>query len=317
MRSAAATILILKPSSLGDVIHTLPAAAALRRKWPEARLVWMVNPEWAPLLADHPLRIEPWIFPRQQLRGVFGGIKAWSWARRRPFPAPDLALDFQGLLRSALIGKWTRPRKFLGLSDAREGAGLFYDTKARVEKEHAVVRYLKLAELAGAPALDLPVQFPLPAGEPVPELREKFVLLHPFSRGTGKSLGPEIVEQLCDLLAPIEVVLVGKAEVEVNRRPNLVNLLNRTSLRQLIWAIERAAYVVSVDSGPMHLAAAITDRLLSIHFWSDPRLVGPYSPQAYVWKDGEIRQVSDYQPGNVSGTMVPERIAEHVRSMVI
>ncbi|HEX5175982.1 MAG TPA: glycosyltransferase family 9 protein, partial [Chthoniobacteraceae bacterium] len=77
---------------------------------------------------------------------------------------------------------------------------------------------------------------------------------------------------------------------------NCVNLLNHTTILQLVWLIRRARFIISVDSGPMHIAAALTDRLISIHTWSDPRKVGPYNPDAWVWKNGDLRRVRDLPP---------------------
>jgi ADP-heptose:LPS heptosyltransferase len=70
-------------------------------------------------------------------------------------------------------------------------------------------------------------------------------------------------------------------------------LLNHTTILQLIWLIRRARFVVSVDSGPTHIAAAVSDRLASIHTWTDPQKVGPYNSDAWVWKGGELWQVRD------------------------
>ena len=116
------------------------------------------------------------------------------------------------------------------------------------------------------------------------------VLLHPFSRGRGKSLGWEQVTDLIERLVPARrVILVGWND---EREPVLpygcVSYVNRTSLGELIWLVRRAAFVVSVDSGPMHLAAALNRPLLSIHAWSDPRKDGPYRPDAWVWKNGRF-----------------------------
>ncbi|HYR57689.1 MAG TPA: glycosyltransferase family 9 protein, partial [Chthoniobacteraceae bacterium] len=72
---------------------------------------------------------------------------------------------------------------------------------------------------------------------------------------------------------------------------NAADLLNRTSLAELIWLIRHAAFVCSVDSGPMHIAAAITPALLSIHTWSDPAKVGPFRPDAWVWNNGALFQM--------------------------
>ena len=107
--SAIRSILIVKPSSLGDIVHTLPAVAAIKAHWPGAHLRWIVNPEWAPLLEGNPHVDEVVIFPRRDFRGVRGLMRIAPWARAlRERINADLVLDFQGLLRSALIAKLCR-----------------------------------------------------------------------------------------------------------------------------------------------------------------------------------------------------------------
>jgi ADP-heptose:LPS heptosyltransferase len=86
------------------------------------------------------------------------------------------------------------------------------------------------------------------------------------------------------------VVLAGVGKMQDELPGNTINFLNRTTIRQMIWLVGAAAFVVSVDSGPMHIAAAINPRMLSIHTWSDPRLVGPFSRDAWIWQGGEIRR---------------------------
>src|SRR5438105_14302220 len=150
LQSLIRSILIIKPSSLGDVVHTLPAVALIRDAFPNARLTWMINPEWAPLLRGNKCVDHVYIFPRSQLGGIGMPFRAlpWLWQMRRL--RPDAALDFQGLLRSALIGRASRPREFYGMSDAREGARWFYDRIALVDRNaHAVERYLTLSQCFG------------------------------------------------------------------------------------------------------------------------------------------------------------------------
>ncbi|MGC3990664.1 MAG: glycosyltransferase family 9 protein [Chthoniobacteraceae bacterium] len=139
------------------------------------------------------------------------------------------------------------------------------------------------------PARPLPT--PLPAGVEVPDVpTTPFLLIHPFSRGHGKSLPVETLTALCQALSDLPIVIAGRSDIPFIAPPpsrfrhQLTNLLNRTTLPQLIWLIRRAAYTLSVDSGPMHIASAITDRLLALHTWSDPRLVGPHHPHAWIWK---------------------------------
>lgn len=290
-------ILVIKPSSLGDVVHTLPSVALVKRHWPEARLRWLINAEWAPLLAGNPHVDEVVIFPRREFRGARGALRIAPWARAlRERVQADLVLDFQGLLRSALLAGLCRAKggRIVGLSDAREGARFFYDEAADVSGDaHAVDRYLALIAVLGIKRdAAEPLSWPLPGGDaPAVQLPPRYVLLHPFSRGAGKSLSDEEVAAFCRALAPMPVVLAGHADRRAPALEHVVDLLNRTTLSELIFAIRRATFVVSVDSGPMHIAAALTSRLLSLHTWSDPRKVGPYEPEAWVWKGGMLMQV--------------------------
>jgi len=287
------SLLVVKPSSLGDVVHTLPAVALLKRAWPEARLRWIVNPEWAPLLEGNPDVDEIVLFPRRELSGSV--LKQFRWLRATGAACrSDLVLDFQGLLRSALIGRFCRGGALLGLSDAREGARFFYDRTIRVEREHAVDRYLKLVAALGIDTTGT-LTWNLPAGERPAgfALDAPFVLLHPFSRGEGKSLSAEEAIAFAEAL-PCPVVLAGRAPVTLPKSEGkCVNLLNQTTISELIWLIRQARFVVSVDSGPMHIAAALTPHLLALHTWSDPALVGPYNPEAWVWKDRTLFQVRE------------------------
>ena len=80
---------------------------------------------------------------------------------------------------------------------------------------------------------------------------------------------------------------------------NGVSLVNQTDLLELIWVLRRSSFIVSVDSGPMHIGAAITPELLSIHIWSDPGSVGPYNPDAWVWKARRIFQMRSIRSGEL------------------
>lgn len=210
-------------------------------------------------------------------------------------PPPDVVLDFQGLLRSAWVARRSGARVVMGMSDAREGARFLHHISIPVaEGIHAVDRYQQLVTACGAgPAR---AQFPLPAGQlPVgvfpTAVPRDFVLLHPFARGVEKSLSVEQVKLFCEQIAPVGVFVVGRADVPehlLQLPANAFNLLNRTTLPELIWLMRRGSFLVSVDSGPMHIGAAISSKVLSIHTWSDPRLVGPYPADAWVWKGGRI-----------------------------
>ena len=288
------SVLIVKPSSLGDIVHTLPSVALLRQAYPHLRIRWIANPEWLPLLDGSPCVDETIPFPRKKLRGIAAPLHYTHWAsefRELPREDPELILDFQGLFRSAMIAKARGSRPIIGLSDAREGASLFYDATIPVDPAaHAVDRYLCLPAALGVNRGPGPLPWPLPEGTaPAVDLSEDYILIHPWSRGEGKSMPADALARFIEVLAPRPVVLVGMTQEPVDSLPHHVtSLVNQTSLAQLIWLMRNAAWNISVDSGPMHIAAAVNPKTLGIHTWSDPRKVGPYSEEALVWKAGRI-----------------------------
>ena len=291
------SILVIKPSSLGDIVHTLPAVALIRDTYPRAKITWVINPEFTPLLRGNSDVDHVHVFPRGEFRGLGVPSRLGPWLKQTRQLRPDLALDFQGLLRSAFIAKASGAKEIYGLSDGREGSRFFYHRSAKVNRnEHAVDRYLKLAECAGAKIGDA-LRCPIPTGDPLPRFDEypPFILLHPFARGDGKSLSNKVIHEICRAFAPTRVVIVGRSQRKIDVAENCVELTNQTSLLQLIRLIRVARFIISVDSGPMHIAAAVNDRLLSIHTWTNPRRVGPYNSDAWVWKHGKILRVADLE----------------------
>jgi heptosyltransferase-1 len=291
------SILIIKPGSLGDIVHTLPAIALLRSAHPHAKITWLINPELAPLLRGNPDVNHVQFLPRGELGGLGAPKSFLPWLKKTRDIRPDLALDFQGLRRSALIAKMSGAKEVCGMSNALIGARWFYNRVARVNRRsHAVERYLKLAECAGA-TLGESLRCSVPSGDPLPrfDAHPPFVLLHPFARGQDKSLSNAVVEEFCRSLTPTRVVVVGQSHRRIKTLENCVDLTKQTSLLQLIWLIRVARFVVSVESGPMHIAAAVTANLLSIHTWTDPRRIGPYNPDAWVWKHGRLVRVDELE----------------------
>lgn len=302
--SSCERILIVKPSSLGDVVHTLPAAEAIHRAAPEAKLDWLVNSEWAQLLEGIPFLNQVITFPRREFRGITGFRKAQKWAdltlSQKKY---DLVVDFQGLFRSAWLSRKTGCKNIAGFQQARESAPLMYSERVDLPDwhgMHAIDRNLRLAEEIGSD-ISSP-EFTLPPGEDVLGIDESNtggILLHPFSRGKGKSLSTKEVIEFCAHVAPTPVLLVGMPArpLDITWPENVTDLLGQTNLRQLIQLIRSSAWSVSIDSGPMHLAAALTDRVLSLHTWSNPYVVGPWQQKAWVWRDGELAQVCDLDAG--------------------
>jgi heptosyltransferase I len=244
------------------------------------------------LLRDNPVIDEIVLFPRERFRGVFGILTSIPWSLQLRKIRPDIALDLQGLLRSALMARLSRAGRAIGISDAREGATRLYHQVVPVSPgEHAVVRYLRILGGLGLPKIERPI-FPLPPGVPMdaPFRDQPFIVLHPFARGEGKSLAPENVIQFCERMRPLTTIVAGVGKLQRELPDNAINLLSKTTLREMIWLLSTASFVVSVDSGPMHIAAAVDAKMLSIHTWSDPRLVGPFSDAAWIWQGGQIRR---------------------------
>ena len=119
-------ILVVKPSALGDVIHTLPAVYALHQAAPQASISWVVNTEWAPILEGISHIHNRVLFPRREWKGWRDILKAREWANEAIAPIhPDLVIDFQGLLRSGLMVRKAAGRHSVGFERSREGAGRF------------------------------------------------------------------------------------------------------------------------------------------------------------------------------------------------
>lgn len=298
MTPAPSSALIVKPGSMGDVIHALPVASTLKSAYPRCHIAWLVDQRWSPLLDGNPWVDERIPFPRQKFGGLVGLIRSIPWAVGLRRIKPDVTLDLQGLLRSGLFTRCARSKSVLGLSDAREGARFFFDQTARTQPgEHSVLRYLRICSLMGIPMPSEP-DFWLPPGKPhaaMPE--EPFILIHPFARGRGKSLSLSALQALCEALAPRKIVLAGAIAPGLPDWMHTLNLLGRTDLHELVFLIRRASYMVSVDSGPAHIAAAVGTPLLAIHSWSNPVLVGPFSKHAHIWHRGRIRK-QNFQSGN-------------------
>ena len=285
----AERLLLIKPGSMGDVIHALPVAAAIRRAWPGVELTWVVDPRWAPLFEGNPAVSRIRLCPREEFRGPRGWARALRWYPDLGGLRPDYAVDLQGLMRSALIAKFCRAKVVVGLSDAREGSRLFYRRCAHtLADEHAVLRYRRCLPLLGVPD---GCEFFIPPGT-APAIPPGGIVLHPFARGAGKSMDAGAIRAFVSAFqekSTRPIVVVGMGELPASLPAGVVDLSGKTSLAELIGVLRTARFVVSMDSGPMHLAAAIGVPLLGVHTWSDPRLVGPFSKEAWIWQGGEIR----------------------------
>src|SRR5689334_11176172 len=138
-------ILVVRLGAMGDIIHTLPAVASLKHSFPGSQVTWMVEPQWAPLLVGNPYVDRVAIFERGNPRAW---MRTWRKLRQERF---DFAVDFQGLIKSALAASMARPDRIFGFhqSQLRERpAALFYSTRVAVRATHRVDCNLELAAAA-------------------------------------------------------------------------------------------------------------------------------------------------------------------------
>jgi len=265
-----ARILVVRLGAMGDVIHALPAVASLKHSFPHSHLTWVIRPRWAPLLEGNPFVDEIVPFERT-LRGMFDAART---LRAQRF---DFAVDFQGLLQSSLVATAARANRIVGFhrSQAAESmAALFYSNPVVTHSAHIVDRNLELATAAGASATVR--LFPLPQGRPEAPLPEgKFVLASPLA-GWGSKQWP--LEMFAEVARLLDLPLV------VNGAPEAADILagipgariHLSGLSGLIDATRRAHAVIGVDSGPMHLAAALSKPGVAIFGPTDPARNGPY-----------------------------------------
>ncbi len=311
-------ILLIKPSSLGDIVMALPALSALRRSFPQARISWLVRPEFAPLLEGHPHLDEIILFNRRL------HAKAWycpaaardllrliSRLRQSQF---DAVLDLQGLFRTGLLSWLSGSKQRFG-SRWREMAHLFYTTSIppRLEWVHVVDYYLKLVEALGG--TNLGVEFVLPerpaaaaaAGDVLARQgigSESYAVVIPGSAQISKCWPAERFAALIDRLASEHGLRAaatgGKSESAMIERIRRlakhppVNLAGRTSLPELVEVLRGARLVISNDTGPGHLAAALGKPLVMMFSWSNPLRVGPYGrPRCVVARDADRRGLAN------------------------
>ncbi|TXH84074.1 MAG: lipopolysaccharide heptosyltransferase I [Rhizobium sp.] len=281
-------ILFIKTSSLGDVVHHMPAVTDARRRYPEARLTWVVEEAFAPLARLHPAVDE--VIPVSTRRWRSHLLSAGTWREVAAFKAKLKSIgawkviDTQGLIRSALIAR-TASGEHHGYdaSSIKEPvASWFYDVKHAVARDqHAVTRNRLLTGLSLGYSPDAAIDYGL-VKPPRTDDAHYAVLFHGTSRaskewrevdwiGTGKWLHAR----------GLEVVLPWGNERERLRCERLSHaipgsrILDRLPLDETAKVIANASLVVGVDTGLLHLAAAYEVPLIAVFLATDPGLTGP------------------------------------------
>ncbi|MBI5190014.1 MAG: glycosyltransferase family 9 protein [Nitrospirae bacterium] len=298
-------VLIIKPSSLGDVIHALPVASALKAALPAVGIDWVVGRGYEGVLEGNPAIGRVIVFDRNMLKGPGWSGRLMGFLRELRREHYDLVIDLQGLLRSGLITAACMADRSMGFANAREGATLFYTELVPVPATniHAVDRYmLTLAHigintaspcefsirLSGedrAEADALLEEFGIRPGEP-------FAAFAPSARWDTKRWPAANFVEVADRIHKgrgLKPVFVGTAD-EARLMDGVPDApacrggmaFGRTTLKVLGALLSRASVLVTNDSGPMHMAAAAGTPVVAVFGPTDPGKTGPYGDRHRV-----------------------------------
>ena len=318
--SSKPRILIIKPSSFGDIILTLPALRQLRLQYPGAYIAWMVNQSLSELLEGNPLLDEVIPFDRKTYGKVANLGKLLGFMRQLRQKYFDIVLDFQGLLRSGLISRFSGVAYRVGFSHAREGSAHCYNCQIQLPKNipHVSDQYIYLVstfhKIYTGKTL-CPIPFPeheTPRWFPIPEStkqkiknelhsagwsdNQKLILIHPGARWESKRWMPEkftaLIQSINEHKDYFPVIIGGPEDIPIGQQiiatlsQSPLNWIAKTNLKELIVLIEMSDVLVSHDSGPMHLAGAIGTPVIAIFGPSDPIYSGPHNPKDIVIRTG-------------------------------
>ncbi len=283
-------ILIVRLGSLGDIVHALPAAAALRRAAPQARIDWLVDAQHRELVDLVPI-IDEAVVLRSRTLGGWLDVARLLRARRY-----DVAIDLQGLLKSAVLARASGARRVLGFSiwhlRERTARPFYSETAAPDSAEHVVRKNLALVAALGVAAERL--EFPLARRDSaaLEEVRRAaagapFALVNPGAAWPNKRWPPDRFGALAEILPSrfglMPFVLWGPGEEALARAVadasgGIAVVAPRTSISDLVELAREASLMVSGDTGPIHLAAAVGTPVVGLYGPTSPARNGPWSP---------------------------------------
>jgi heptosyltransferase-1 len=309
-------IVLIKPSALGDIMHSLPVLSALRRRFPHAHIAWIVNRLYEPLLRNHTDLNEVIPFDRNQTRqGIVPGLMSFTRFLHSLRPKNfDLAIDLQGLLRTGLMTFATGAKRRIGLASAREGATWFYNEVIDDRSTpHAVDRYWQVAQAIGAEGdkvFNLPLEpaacqwvHNLLAGLPRP-----WLAVGVGSRWLTKRWPPGHFAHLAQKAQQAfggTILFVGAPDERelAERAASLIasqslNVTGQTTLPQLAALLAQADVMLANDTGPLHLAVALGRPVVAPYTCTKVVRTGPYGQEqnaveTKVWCQGSFLKNCD------------------------
>ncbi|MFH2092444.1 MAG: glycosyltransferase family 9 protein [Pseudomonadota bacterium] len=282
-------ILIVKPSALGDIVHSLPFLAVLSQQFPKAKIDWVVGYGLHWFLEGHPLINKLWVIKKDQWKNIGQlpttlkeinqlqkGLKARNY---------DVCIDLSGLLRSGLICWASRATFKLGFKESDEGSPFFYTHKIHGSMNiHAIDRYLEIAKFMGCSIEK--IEYPFAPYDPDPlilqGLPDRFCVMSPSAGKPANRWQAHKFGQLASKLGLPTIVVASSAEADIARKMvdhskgKAISMAGKTSLKELVALIAKARFFVCNDTGPMHIAAALNIPVFAIFGPANPVRTGPY-----------------------------------------
>ena len=295
-------ILIIKLSSIGDVVHSLPLVEVLKSNCPELKIDWCVERESVSILEENPAINKVIIYDKNEWKK--GALSPLRWPKITKdvyfFVKEllkwqyDLVIDLQGLLKSGIIAGICRAERKIGLDGAREFGWLFVEERVPVSyDQHAIDRYIEVAKYLGCSSLDWHWKTYISEEERqgVDDLIYRvnkdglpIVAINPCARWKTKMWPAERFSELAKRLIHHGVmpIFLGGAQDRIlidrilDGLDGAINLAGLLSLKQLTHLYSRSDVVVTVDTGPMHIAVMAGAKVVAIFGPTDPRRTGPY-----------------------------------------
>lgn len=297
-------ILLIKMSSLGDILHTLPFASALRKRYPQARISWLVHPQFSGFVPDRPVIDEVIYFDKVKFNKMGFREKISYYSEMKDFLHSkhfDLVIDMQGLFKSAVLAAISGCPNRIGYCEMREGSGLISKAiTGKHSKDHVIERYLDVARYLGVEIDSLDdIKFPIPnLDKETISVKDKlsgkgvegdYVVVVPGARWKTKEWPIEHYASLVKkiITSGMYVVLAGGPDdiskgakiKELSASNMVVDMTGQTSLRELAALIKSCAVYISADTGPLHFAAALKKPLVAMYGPTLADRTGPYGSE--------------------------------------
>jgi len=315
MEDRQTRILIIKLSAIGDVVHSLPLLEVLRKRFHTARIDWVVEEDAAGIVEGHPCVDELFIFPRKTwLKRVsrnedcISSVReAARFIRRLRRNRYDIVIDLQGLLKSGLLTFLARGRRKMALNNGREGSSLFVQERVAVPAQeiHALEKYLCIARHLGVENPHWQGYIPIYESDKsyVDSLLQGLgpdrllIAINPMAKWETKLWEPNRFALLADLInttLDATVIFTGSGAdkdpigtIQSKMKTAALDFVGRMTLKQLAYFYQRCAVVISTDTGPMHIAAAMKfPTVVALFGPTSPVRTGPYGSTQKVVRSG-------------------------------